>query len=234
MLVRVGADLTDGGGRWNGPMNSASRRFAYVAIPESKPNKTGHETPYGLIAPCLAEFGCSLPEHLSPLRMHLDPDYRFLTYGDRGSKGQQISKALKENDLLVFYSGLRDVAASTLVYAIVGFFVIERIVRATDIAPECDGQNAHTHRVLADDADDIVVFGKRGLSGRLTRCVPIGDYRSKAYRVFEPLLTEWGGLSVNDGYLQRSAVFPRLLDAKRFLKWWQTQGAELVAENNPV
>ena len=45
MLVRVGADQSDGGGSWNGPVDSQSRDFVYVAIPESIGVHTGLEKP---------------------------------------------------------------------------------------------------------------------------------------------------------------------------------------------
>lgn len=233
LLVRIGADQTEGGGRWNAPVDANTRRFVYVPIPETKPNRAGHETPYSMISPALEAFGCPLPKRLSQLRMHLDPDYRFLTYGDRGRKGQQIATTLAEGDLLVFYSGLKDINAHTLVYAIVGLFVVAGIGRALESTGDLAEQNAHSRRILSNDADDIIVCGKSGVSGRLTKCIPIGGYRSKAYRVYEPLLAAWGGISSNGGYLQRSAVFPRLLDARQFLDWWEEQDIELVADNNP-
>ena len=65
--------------------------------------------------------------------------------------------------------------------------------------------------------------GRVGSSGRLQRCLPIGEYRDRAYRVRRDLLEEWGGLSVKDGYLQRSARLPRFLDAPRFMDWLESQ-----------
>ena len=55
--------------------------------------------------------GCSLPPHLAAQNMHLDPDFEHLTYGDRGTKGKQLSTTLQRDDLLVFYSRLRDARA---------------------------------------------------------------------------------------------------------------------------
>jgi hypothetical protein len=46
------------------------------------------------------------------------------------------------------------------------------------------------------------------------------------------ILDEWGGLSVKDGYIQRSARLPRLLDAPRFLRWLERQDVNLIAVNN--
>lgn len=232
LLVRVGADLTDGGGRWNGPVDADSRRFAYVPIPERKPCLPGFETPYLKIRKAAATFQVELPPHLAEERMHLDPDFEYLTYGDRGPKGQQLLTTLSSGDLVVFYSGLRDVRTTNLVYAIIGLFIVDRIVSARTVTVADAHRNAHTRRVLPPDADDIIVLARENGSGRLTRCVPIGEYRARAYRVTEALLAAWGGLSVRDGYLQRSAVFPALSDTARFWKWWQSQNVELVKANN--
>lgn len=112
LLMRVGADQSSGGGRWNGPCDAATRRFCYVPIPETKPTRHGLETPYGLIADAVSSFGLALPPHLAAQNMHLDPDFEHLTYyGDRGTKGKQLSTTLQRDDLLVFYSGLRDARA---------------------------------------------------------------------------------------------------------------------------
>jgi hypothetical protein len=232
MLVRVGADQTAGGGRWNGPVDLNSGRFTYVPIPETKPNHPGHERYYGSLATHLKAHGVPLPSHFTALRMHLDPDFEHLTYGDRSTKGQQLVRTLRRGDVLVFYSGLMDTGTRRLVYAIIGLFVVDRIELAIDQPPEMTHCNAHTRRVLSADADDIVVFAQQNGSGRLSRCLPIGEYRERAYRVRSDLLAEWGGISANDGYLQRSAVFPSLLNCGRFLAWWRRQGVELVSNNN--
>ncbi|MGH8674911.1 MAG: hypothetical protein ACREVG_11440, partial [Burkholderiales bacterium] len=85
---------------------------------------------------------------------------------------------------------------------------------------------------LVPGAQDLIVRGRSGLSGRLERCLPIGEYRDRAYRVRRDLLDEWGGLSVRDGYLQRSARLPRFLDAPRFLRWMERQQPALIQANN--
>ena len=43
---------------------------------------------------------------------------------------------------------------------------------------------------------------------------------------------QWGGLSVKDGYLQRSAGLPRFLDAGRFTGWLERQRPCLMQANN--
>jgi hypothetical protein len=42
----------------------------------------------------------------------------------------------------------------------------------------------------------------------------------------------WGGLSVKDGYLQRSARLPKFKDAGRFYRWLLAQGIPLIQRNN--
>jgi len=118
-------------------------------------------------------------------------------------------------------------------YAITGLFVIASIERAVHW-PELEAyRNAHTRRQLPADADDIIVIAQALASGRLTHCISIGEYRERAYRVREDLLEIWGGISANNGYLQRSAIFPSLLDPGKFLAWWHDQKPTLVRENNP-
>lgn len=232
LLVRVGADQSDGGGLWNGPVDSKSGRFVYVPIPERKPQRPNLDTPYRPLRPALAKLQMELPRHLVDERMHLDPDFEHLTYGDRGKKGQQLLRSLSADDLIIFYAGLRDTSSRLLVYAIIGLFVVKTIRLARDSAPSEAHRNAHTRRVLPADADDVIVQAVENRSGRLTRCIPIGEYRANAYRVSKPILDAWGGLSVNDGYMQRSAVFPSLSDPDMFLKWWNAQKPELVSRNN--
>jgi hypothetical protein len=122
--------------------------------------------------------------------------------------------------------------AHTLLYAIIGLFVVDRIVAANSQPLNDAHKNAHTRRALLPEADDIIVVGQSGKSGRLDKFIPVGEYRSRAYRVTLPLLTDWGGISANDGYLQRSAVFPSLRDPKRFVDWWRNQNPRLVQTNN--
>ena len=95
------------------------------------------------------------------------------------------------------------------------------------------GQNAHTRRT-EHRGTDIIVRGVLGESGRLKRAIPIGEWRDRAYRVRRDLLDAWGDISSRDGYIQRSAVPPKLLNPSRFLEWLEAQSPEFVPENNPV
>lgn len=233
LLVRVAADQSRAGGSWNGPVDSSSGDFAYVAIPEGLPVWPGLEKPYTVLAPVLDNFGVALPGHLVGRHMHLDPDFERLTYGDVGQRAKQLRTALSRGDLIVFYAGLRDIRGATrLVYAIIGLFEIDSLVPALDVSEEHRDMNAHSRRILATDAHDLIVCGRSGASGRLRRCIDIGEYRSRAYRVRSSLLQEWGGLSNRDGYLQRSARLPRLVDSSSFLRWFEKQHPVLVQANN--
>ena len=195
LLVRVGADRSKGGGSWNGPVDSASNEFAYVAIPETRSVREGMEKPYSALAPALSKFGVGLPHHLRARHMHLDPDFDYLSYGDQGARAKQLRTKLSQGDRIVFYSGLKDMLDSPrLVYAIVGILVVDDIALATSVPESARNANAHSRRILAEDAQDIVVRGNQQLSGRLERCLPVGEWRNRAYRVRLDLLEAWGGL----------------------------------------
>lgn len=71
LLVRVGADRSLAGGSWNGPIDSESREFAYVAIPRKQPGPWRFGETVQRLAPKLARFGVSLPTHLRVQHMHL-------------------------------------------------------------------------------------------------------------------------------------------------------------------
>ncbi len=240
-LVRVGIDQSFGG--WNAPVDPATNEFFYVPIPESQ-RATFHpgcRRPYSDLLSELKRF-CTrseagrlptFPEENAARNMHLDPDFEFLTYGDDGSRRGSRIKKLGNGDLLVFYAGLRPTSTCEhrLVYAIIGVFIVDAVIPLPHVSRSAWRQNAHTRKV--DHApDDIVVRAKRAVSGRLSRCLPIGEFRAGAYRVRPELLKAWGGLSVSDGFIQRSAVPPRFGNAKRFYEWFLKENVQLLERNN--
>jgi hypothetical protein len=213
----------------------------YVPIPDGakKEYTPGNAHRFDEIIAPLAVFaekcrvtGLCFPEKLRQRNMHLDPDFKHLTYGDNGvRRGVKIS-ALRPDDLLVFYAGLRSIIhPNELVYALVGLFVIDEVVRAIDVPAERRHENAHTRWPTISE-DDVIARGKRGLSGRFDRCIPIGQWRDKAYRVCRDVEDEWGGLTVKNGYIQRSAVPPEFRDPSKFYNWFQQQQAILLKRNN--
>lgn len=231
LLVRVGADCTDAGGRWNGPVDSTTGDFAYVPIPETEPLRKGLETPFERWAPAVERLGARLPPGLRERAAHADPDFASLTYGDRRQRARQIREKLGPGDLLVFYAGLRDVRDRRLVYALIGLLTVDEIVAARDLPAAQWHENAHTRR-REIGATDVVVRGREGRSGRFERCLPFAGYRAGAYRVRPELLEAWGGLGVRDGYVQRSARLPQLSAPRRFLGWLDGQAVSLVARDN--
>ena len=232
LLVRVGADRSKGGGSWNGPVEPQSGKFAYVAIPETRTVYAGMEKPYSALAPVLSTFGLSLPPHLCAKMMHLDPDFSHLSYGDQGERAKQLGK-LDPGDVIAFYSGLADVRrGQPLVYAMIGLFVVDTIVLATSVSASARDTNAHSRRILTETAQDLIVYARPKVSGRLDRCFPIGEWRDHAYRVRRDVLDTWGGLSVKDGYLQRSARLPWFLAPERFRRWFESKGPTLLRANN--
>jgi hypothetical protein len=232
LLVRVGADQSEGGGYWNGPVDSTTNEFVYVSIPEQRPCHKGLEKLYSFLDSHLVRLGTSLPMHLRKRCMHLDPDFDHLTHGDKNQRAKQIGTQLVKGDFIVFYAELKDLRTRHLVYAIIGFYKVKRIVPASSIARRYRDVNAHTRRILSQESNDIVVFATPSKSGRLKHYLPIGNYRNRAYRVRNDLLESWGGLSVRGGYIQRSAQLPRFLRPKQFLKWYYSVSPKLVHSNN--
>ncbi|MCG2658966.1 MAG: hypothetical protein L6437_01810 [Kiritimatiellae bacterium] len=127
ILVRVGIDATAGG--WNAPVDAKTGTFVYVPIPEtSEWVIPGKERPYSEVVPALKKMGVDLPRHLLQESMHLDPDFKTLTYGDMPRRGAPL-KSMQNGDVLAFYAGLKSLSdAANLVYALIGIFFIEEVL----------------------------------------------------------------------------------------------------------
>jgi len=227
LLVRVGIDSTDG--LWNAPVDTATGEFAYVTITEVKKPRPGLARLFDEFVPAVSRFNVELPERLRGLPTHLDPDFSTLTYGDQGGRAKQIGK-LGLGDLLAFFASLRDARSESLLYALIGLYIIDEIVLARSVERKRWSENAHTRRFPS--LDDIVVRARAQVSGRLQKCIPIGEYRDRAYRVKRELLEAWGDLTVKDGFLQRSARLPAFRDAARFYEWFKNQRPVLIWSNN--
>ncbi len=242
LLVRIGVDQAYGG--WNAPVD-AEGKFVYVPIPEpdGMTFRVGLERRYGEVLPALNRFcaahqcdlcdGLGFPQSLLRLSMHLDPDFECLTYGDDGARRGAQMADMSEDDVIVFYGGFRPVhdCEHTLIYGLVGLYVVQEVMPIKQVARGQWYANAHARKAKTG-ASDIVVRAKAGESGRFDRCIPIGEWRQRAYRVKRDVLEAWGGLSVTDGYIQRSAVPPRFNKPEQFLAWLDQQGVELLPRNN--
>jgi len=213
-------------------MRLASGEFAYVTITEAKPLREGMARRYDVFIPAVKRFGEALPSPLLGRPTHLDPDFDQLTYGDQGQRGKRITSLLTTGDLVAFFAALRPVdgPARPLIYALIGLYVVEEIVAAKSVPKSRWAESAHTRRVPGDG--DIVVRAKAGVSGRLRRCIPIGELRDGVYRVRNDLLDAWGGLDIKDGYIHRSVRLPAFHDASKFYRWFLAQKPELIQRNN--
>jgi hypothetical protein len=236
LLIRVAIDATSGG--WNGPCNNAGG-FCYVPMGSSNDLTADYDHAYhpyrhsvSTFLPGSAHPRCRWPDHL-PRRGHFDPDFEQLSYGDSGQRARRIRSHLAKGGFIVFYGGLRSIHSGALCYSIIGFYAIDHVLSASSISHTDWHRNQHTRD--GDRSDEtIVVFARPGESGRLRHHIPIGSYRNKAYRVQPDILREWGGLDVNDGYIQRSAFLPAFIDGSTFLNWFRRQHPEFLAVNNPA
>lgn len=244
ILLRVGADQTDAGGRWNAPVDPQTWRYAYVPI-------TANEEQHEHIVPCptytrfqkqVAALDVALPPHLNGnTNVHLDPDFHSLTYGEpylasngrRASRGRLI-ESLQKGDFIAFFAGFRPTRPSyehTLAYCLFGIFFVQSVRQVKELTNAQRAACAHGRRKSA--LDDFVVHADPNHSGRFPRAIPIGEFRNNAYRVRRDLLQTWGGLSVRDGYIQRSAQPPRFSQPTKFLNWLVShpQATPLIQKN---
>lgn len=238
ILLRVGIDTTCG--NYVAPTDPDTNDYLYFPIPQSRESfRDGMATTYNDLCDPFAEFvehagvpALGFPNHLLGRGTHLDPDFDHLTYGDQSTgRGNQIG-ALHPGDFIVFYASFNPVRACdhNYIYALFGIYWIDEITRVRDIAIDRYNTNAHT-RVVCASPTDLVVRASPQSSGRFERAIPIGEYRNRAYRVSEPMLESWGGLSVRDGYIQRSVNPPRFQNPERFLEWLNARGPKVVASN---
>ena len=140
------------------------------------------------------------------------------------SRGRILAR-LERDDFIAFYASFRPIMryAQRLAYCLIGIFFVQRVTHVKCLSPEERHRCAHGRRKFADN--DLVIWAAPASSGRFSKAIPIGEYRRRAYRVQKDLLAEWGGLTVKDGYIQRSAVPPRFSSPTSFLAWLNDQEA---------
>ena len=235
----MGIDSTKIYGGWNGPVDPVSKEFIYV------PLRARSETidNYTEVKDYLNHFcnrhkvnlsyDLNFPSYLENEYAHLDPDFNYLTYGDVGTRRGKKLQNFVEGDFIAFYGGLKPIrpCSHKTYYALMGLYVIEKWKWTSDIPYEKYNENAHTRNLNLHE-NDIVVWAKPFLSGRLKNCIPIGEWRNRAYRVKQDILDEWGGLSVKNGFIQKSGSPPLFLEPDKFYSWFLKQNPILLQKNN--
>jgi hypothetical protein len=166
------------------------------------------------------------------MNMHLDPDFKHLTYGDNGERRGKEMSSLGKGDFLVFYASLKPMKPCNqkLVYALIGFYEVEKILPSNKIPEEKLVENAHTRKISVY-VGDVVVFGNPNTSGRFRNCIPIGEYRNGAYRVKKSVLEEWGELGINDGFIQRNRNPPFFLNPNQLKLWLKKKNPKIIQNN---
>lgn len=235
VLLRVGCDSTEKGGRWIPPVDPRTWEYAYVPIPEGEYE---HDTPcptYERFEDNVRRFGVSLPPYLPPSRtVHMDPDFGSLSVGEPYHQGRGLSSRgrvlaeLQLGDFIAFYASFLPTSTygERLAYCLFGIFHIREITCVGELPLELRARCAHGRRSGA--LKDLVVWADPRTSGRFPRAIPIGGFRERAYRVRRDLLEEWGGLAVRDGYIQRSAIPPRFCDPEKLLGWLESRVPRLA------
>ncbi len=249
ILIRVGADSTDGGGNWRAPVDPETLEYIYVPIPEyTSTFLAGCDRRFDEVLDPLSEF-LSARDALTPKWqkriaakrgqvMHLDPDYEHLTYGDLGDARGRDLQGFGRGDAIVFYSSFRCIKGEgDLVYAMVGLFVVDEVIFAPGVEPSRRHENAHT-RKEPFCARDIVVRASPEESGRCTRCIPIGEKRGTSNYYLTPTVEQaWGGLVKSDGsprrssWLNLSGTPPLIGNPYGFAEWWRVNRVPLVRQN---
>jgi len=240
LLLRVGIDSSCG--KWNAPVDPETNDFTYIPIPEAIGRfQPGKEITYNAFEEALARFSSrhhasekiELPHRLRESGCHVDPNFETLTYGDQDSGRGIAIKSLQKGDFIAFFSSMKPIkpCEHKLIYALIGLYVVDNTRQVKEISQELRDLNVHGIRRTGNE-NDWIVFADPHRSGRFTHCLPIGERRNGAYRVTEDLLHVWGGLSVKDGYIQRSVKPPFFNYPERFLLWLEAKNIELIRMNN--
>ncbi len=239
LLVRVGIDQTYGG--WNAPCR-ADGSFCYIPMQPIVPERfdDGLQTTYHEFEAAYDRFANGnghFPDWLHNRPCHLDPDFRYLTYGDSGQRAIRISSFFKDSvdNFIAFYASFRPIDGyqQPLVYGIIGLYRFQMVGLAHQVTPDQRSRNAHTRLAGYQHGTDVVIFAEQNTSGRLRHLLPIGERQDNGhYYVLSHLFDAWGGISSRNGWIQRSVYLPDFCKPERFLQWFTEQNVELIAENN--
>jgi hypothetical protein len=239
LLVKVGIDQTYGG--WTAPCRS-NGAFCYIPLKPRVPEafedrfQTTFDEFENIVEGFAPGAGNSFPAHLRGAPCHLDPDFRFLSYGESGQRARRMLEHFKgsEDNFIAFYASFMPVGQfqGPLIYALIGLYRFPQVNLARELPEHRREQNAHTRLAGYQQSDDIVIFADPKTSGRLRLLIPIGEWRNFAYRIRRSLLKEWGEISAHDGHIQGDTYLPHFAKPEKFLQWFHSRKPELVAQNN--
>jgi hypothetical protein len=255
LLIRVGADSSAGG--YNAPVRPSTGDYVYVPVPEAVKPLEGFKTPAKMACDAVRDFNDRNDTDFETPPgwyhgLHIDPDFSALSYGDAGQKARALKDQLGEGDFVVFYSSMKPVEdeeapyPGKYVYALIGIMFLETDpIFPSDVSPGNFYKNAHTRRSFQSTEEvvqkwkegeveyhpDVLFYADEENSGRFEKCIDIGEWRDNSYRVREDILEEWGGLSVNDGFIQRNLNRVRFQDPGKFLQWLEDENPGVVQNN---
>jgi len=219
LLLRVGIDKGSGG--TYGPIFNDGT-FEFVPIPETYRSCTA--TTYGeRIGRTGKPLSTYVPPGLRHVPMHNDPEFETCTYGDPTVKRRYLLE-LNEEDLLVFYAGLKPFNHDNADYPnalyFVGYFKIDQVIdfnwlSASERAAyrQRYPSNAHVKRGYAFENLVIIVGSKD--SRLLNHALLISQKKpDKSARPTFALSSEMEELLGISGFIQRS-IPPRFVTQER-------------------
>lgn len=216
MLLRVGIDKgTDG---CLAPLFE-DLSFEYIPLSEVDSNTEEKRTYMDVNGRMGKPMATYLPKKVKNRKMHLDPEFKTFTYGDKGSKAKWLKK-LDLDDLLVFYAGLTPYNNESNPEAlyIIGYFTVVEVIdfdkisgkKKEEYCKKCFN-NAHIKR--KDDLDGLVIVrGHANNSKLLEKAILISELRlNKIGRKYHAVSKEMEDLMGIKGSIQRS-IPPRMVE----------------------
>ena len=223
MLLRVGIDKSSDG--ILGPIFSDGS-FEYIPLSEKDENSIEKRTYHDLIGFNNDQISKYLPEQVAIRRVHMDPEFINFTYGDEGKKATYLRK-LNNNDLVVFYAGLKPYKTDKYPEAlyIIGYFTISNIIDFKNMKNEnynikvIRKQYPHnSHPKRSNTKDMVLVVGDPEKSKLLEKAIQISQKKlNKIGRNYHAVSPEMENLLGIKGSIQRS-IPPRFISDENKIK----------------
>ncbi|MGC9517941.1 MAG: hypothetical protein ACP5C3_09635 [Methanomicrobiales archaeon] len=221
LLLRVGIDKGSGG--ILAPI-FVDGSFEYIPIPEMDEKSAETQTFNNTMGKKGTYLSYYLPSKFKNKKMHLDPEFTTFTYGDVGVKAKYLAK-LEENDLIVFYAGLKPYDNKIYPEAlyIIGYFTVDKVfdfkkldTKTRKNLSNTFHNNAHIKRSNPEE-DLVIVAGNPEKSKLLDRAILISakklDKRGRKYHAVSPEMEK--KLDIK-GSIQRS-IPPRFIKDEKIV-----------------